>query len=111
MVLSYCQVLSRANNDGDYTKETLDEFRVPAHLNYAACCLKLNEYQECVNQCNEALERQPNNMKGLFRRGVALARRGLDLDGAQNDLERVMELDPENTDAVKEMKLLAKKLR
>ena len=50
-------------------------------------------------------------MKGLFRRGVALARRGLDLDGAELDLTRVIALEPDNADAAKELKLLSKKMR
>ena len=35
----------------------------------------------------QALQRDPNNVKGLFRRGVALARRGLHLDSALVDLK------------------------
>jgi tetratricopeptide (TPR) repeat protein len=111
IVLSYCQLLARANNDGDYTVEQLDEWRVPAQLNFAACLLKLQDYPECAKNCSEVIEKDPVNVKAYFRRGVALARRGLDLDGAEADFKFVLEMEPKNGDAAKELKLLQKKIR
>lgn len=40
-----------------------------AYLNAALCMLKLNENREAVEQCEKALEIDPKNEKGLFRRG------------------------------------------
>ncbi len=42
-----------------------------AHLNSAQCYLELKEFLNAKNSAEEALELQPKNVKGWFRKGVA----------------------------------------
>lgn len=41
-----------------------------AHLNLAMCHLKQSSDVEAVHSCDEALQLDPKNEKGLFRRGL-----------------------------------------
>ena len=82
----------------DYLEEDVEDgnsLKVAAHLNAALCFLKLNENREAIEQCDKALEMEPNNEKGLFRRGqgyLAIAEPEL----AKTDFEAVLKLAPDN---------------
>lgn len=43
-----------------------------ARLNSALCYLKLEDFTEAKAQCESALKQEPNNEKGLFRRGQVI---------------------------------------
>ncbi|XP_063785264.1 peptidyl-prolyl cis-trans isomerase FKBP4 [Pseudophryne corroboree] len=66
-----------------------------ASLNLAACYLKLGEHRAALEHCNKALEFQPNNEKGLFRRAEAYM--GVnELELARDDFVKVIQLYPGN---------------
>jgi peptidylprolyl isomerase len=48
-----------------------DEMQCSCALNAAVCALKLQRWASCVSYCSSALELQPANIKGLYRRGCA----------------------------------------
>lgn len=66
-----------------------------AHLNLAMSYLKCSEYTEAVKQCDSALEIDPNNEKGLFRRGQARFGQK-EYDKAKVDFSAVLALDSNN---------------
>ena len=67
--------------------------RAVFYANRAACCSKAGEYADVVQDCNAALELQPDYVKALLRR--AQARESLeDFHEALEDMKRVAELDP-----------------
>jgi len=73
-----------------------------AHFNQSQCSLELAEYLVAKNSADEGLQIQPDNVKGLFRRG--LGNLGLKEPRlAKKDFEKVLELEPTN-------KLAAQKL-
>lgn len=109
LMLTHCETLEL--HPQEYPVATLIPFVVSAHLNLAACFLKLDDYIPVVDNCTKALEREPGNVKAHYRRGVALARRGLSLEAAEKDFKQVLKLDPANSDAKKELKLLSKQLK
>lgn len=66
-----------------------------AHLNLAMCYLKLKEDYQACQSCNDALQIDAKNEKGLFRRGTAnLNLQNFDL--ALTDFNTVLEIDPQN---------------
>nr|DAD44682.1 TPA_asm: hypothetical protein HUJ06_002912 [Nelumbo nucifera] len=79
----------------DEQKKTGKFFKVSCHLNNAACKLKLKEYREAANLCSKVLKLEPNNVKALFRRAQAYMET-LDLDLAELDLKKALEIDPSN---------------
>lgn len=91
-------------NNKDSTKERPElaakaaQLKHLAQLNKAACYLQLNDPTSCLTTCNQVLKEDRNNVKALFRRAKAHFSRGEHAD-ALRDLERVLELDPANTEA------------
>ena len=61
-------------------------------LNYAACLLKLGDFKTVIVQCSEVLKRDPENVKALFRRGVAYMKLGRDLEDARKDLIQLAQI-------------------
>jgi len=69
------------------------------HSNKAACYFMTESNKECVDECNTALELNPNYVKTYIRRSKANEK--LDkLTDALNDMNEVIKLDPTNRVAV-----------
>ena len=64
-------------------------------LNLAACYLKSENHNKVTEYCGSALELEPNNVKGLFRRGQAYVKLH-EYEKAKNDFTKAQELDKEN---------------
>eukprot|EP00668_Euglena_longa_P011866 GGOE01014286.1.p1 GENE.GGOE01014286.1~~GGOE01014286.1.p1 ORF type:complete len:332 (-),score=93.08 GGOE01014286.1:188-1114(-) len=78
------------------------EIGIPSMLNLAACHLRLQQWQPCIDFCHDVLEIQPANTKALFRRGQAHA--GLEEYGqAIKDLQEAADLDPTDSGIQKEL--------
>eukprot|EP00667_Euglena_gracilis_P016590 EG_transcript_17363 len=69
------------------------EVGIPSMLNIAACHLKLQQWQSCVDHCYDILELQPANVKALFRRGQAYTGLG-EYGKALKDLQAAADLAP-----------------
>jgi FK506-binding protein 4/5 len=94
-------------NDDDKIKAK--QVKLPLYLNLAACKLQTKEWKEVCENCKKALEIDSHSVKALLRRGKAYN----ELDEwelARKDLEAVLELDPSNADAKREMARLKKKI-
>ncbi|KAM9000625.1 FK506-binding protein-like isoform X2 [Sarcophilus harrisii] len=76
--------------------------RTILHANLAACQLQLGQPTLAAQSCDRVLERDPRHVKALYRRGVARAAFG-ELDGAADDLRRVLEVEPGNRAAREEL--------
>lgn len=76
--------------------------RTALHANLAACQLLLGLPLLAAQNCDRVLEREPNHLKALYRRGVAQAALG-NLDRATADLKKVLALDPQNRAAQEEL--------
>ncbi len=64
-------------------------------LNMALCSLKLGNYKECIDNCNLALQLEPNNVKAFYRKACAYI--GLaEYEQATALLKKAEELDPQN---------------
>lgn len=84
----------------------IKELKLAHFCNLAMCHLKQGpNLQKAKTNCTKALALDPKNVKALFRRGKCHAQLGM-LDEAKEDLDRVIELQPENKDAVRELRAL-----
>lgn len=82
----------------DIPDSILEEWRTlkyQVYLNLSACQLQYNSYEDVVVNCSKALEIDPHNVKGLFRQGQAFIKLKR-YDSAQSDLEKALELEPNN---------------
>ena len=47
-----------------------EELRLQCLLNISACHLRMRKYLRAFDTADQALQLQPNNLKGLYRRGM-----------------------------------------
>ena len=73
---------------------------VSLHVNRAAALLLLERREDAEQACDAALVLQPENVKALYRRGVARAENPIK---AIEDLKRALKLEPGNTAAKREL--------
>jgi len=77
----------------------IEDLKLPCLLNYSQVKLSQSEYCEAVKHLNTVLKRDPDNVKGLYRRGKAHA--GCwDVDKAEVDWRRLAEVDPSQSNMV-----------
>uniref|UniRef100_A0A3Q7IK90 Uncharacterized protein n=1 Tax=Solanum lycopersicum TaxID=4081 RepID=A0A3Q7IK90_SOLLC len=91
------------NNDEKFRANTL---RLSCYLNNAACKLKMGEHQEVSKLCSKVIEYDPCNVKALFRRAQAYLRIN-ELEKAEIDINKALEVDPTNRD----VKVMYKELK
>jgi FK506-binding protein 4/5 len=75
------------------------------HFNLAAGYLKQEKYDQVVQHCTIGLQTDPNNVKGLFRRGQAYMKLN-QYDEAKADYNRALQLDPYNKATANQMAIL-----
>lgn len=96
-IISFLQYESELEAEGKEKKNTL---LLAGYLNLAACYLKLDDYQEVIQNCEKALEIDPKSSKGLFRKGQAhLALK--DYEVAKGCFTQVLQSDESNKAAQK----------
>lgn len=93
--------------DDDLTIENIEkspqivEMMVSLYLNIALCNIKLVNWKEAVMACDEALELDPENVKAMYRKSLALTLpAGSDLDdfrSAIRILTKALGIDPQNS--------------
>lgn len=71
--------------------------------NRAACFLKLERYQDCIDDCSAALEINGSQPKPYYRRATAHESTG-DLQSAFKDLSKLIQIDPKNVEGIKAMR-------
>lgn len=71
---------------------SVTELKLVYLSNLAACQLKLNRYRHCIENCTKVLQKQPLNVKALFRRGSAYLDSG-ELELAEVDLLKAKQLE------------------
>jgi FK506-binding protein 4/5 len=92
----------------DAQKKQGKSLKVTCNLNNAACKLKLKDYKEAIKLTTKVLELESLNVKALFRRAQAYIET-LDLDLAEMDIKKALEIDPQNREVRLEHKLLKQK--
>lgn len=94
----------------DEEKQQSKVLKISCKLNNAACKLKLKDYKEAEKLCSKVLELDGQNVKALYRRAQAYIQL-VDLDLADIDIKRALEIDPDNRDVKLEYKILKDKVR
>lgn len=83
----------------------IQSLKLKCLLNIAACQLQNYSYDYVVENCTQALEINPNNIKALYRRGTALIHLQ-EYERAKCDLEQAKNLDPKNLAVDRQLELL-----
>ncbi|KAI7731527.1 hypothetical protein M8C21_017656 [Ambrosia artemisiifolia] len=91
-------------------KKQAKALKITCNLNNAACQLKLKEYKQAEKLCTKVLELESTNVKALYRRAQAYINVA-DLDLAELDIKKALEVDPNNKDVKLEYKVLKEKIK
>ncbi|TVU01541.1 hypothetical protein EJB05_53007 [Eragrostis curvula] len=109
----YGKALNFVEYDSSFSEEEKQlskALKISCKLNNAACKLKLKDYKEAKELCTEVLELDSTNVKAFYRR--AQAHMGLvDLDLAEEDIKRALEIDPDNRDVQMGYRRLKEKVK
>lgn len=89
-------------------KKQSKPLKVTCNLNNAACKLKLKDYTQAEKLCTKVLEFESQNVKALYRRAQAYIQTA-DLELAEIDIKKALEIDPNNRDVKLEYKALKEK--
>ena len=81
--------------------------RVACMMNTALCLSKQSKHSECISQCAEAIEIEPENAKAFYRKGSAHLAMN-DHTMAEADLLRALELSPDDKAIKAELAKVAK---
>ncbi|WOL04409.1 70 kDa peptidyl-prolyl isomerase-like [Canna indica] len=98
------------NSFSEEEKKQSRALKATCNLNNAACKLKLKDYKEAEKLCTKVLEIESRNVKALYRRAQAYIQLA-DLDLAELDIKKALEIDPNNRDVKVEYKTLKEKMR
>ncbi|CAL5058213.1 unnamed protein product [Urochloa decumbens] len=96
----YKKALSFIEYDSSFSEEEKQlskPLKISCKLNNAACKLKLKDYKEAKELCTEVLELDNTNVKALYRRAQAYTSL-VELDLAEADIKKALEIDPDNRD-------------
>ncbi|GJN03225.1 hypothetical protein PR202_ga20645 [Eleusine coracana subsp. coracana] len=91
-------------------KQQSKALKISCKLNNAACKLKLKDYREAEKLCSKVLELESTNVKALYRRAQAYIEL-VDLELAELDIKKALEIDPDNRDVKMVYKTLKEKKR
>ncbi|KAK7319011.1 hypothetical protein RJT34_03720 [Clitoria ternatea] len=94
----------------DEEKQQTKALKISCNLNNAACKLKLKDYRQAEKLCTKVLELDSRNVKALYRRVQAYIHL-VDLDLAEMDIKKALEIEPGNRDVKIEYKILKEKVR
>lgn len=76
-------------------KKERDRLLYIAYQNLSTCCFKVDRFSSALKWMSRGLQLEPDNQKGLYRRGKAYA--GLqEYELALKDFKKALELDPNN---------------
>jgi len=76
-------------------KKKSKDLKIACNLNDAACKLKLKDYKEAAKLSTKVLEMDSRNVKAMYRRAHAYLETA-DLDLAELDIKKALEIDPDN---------------
>jgi FK506-binding protein 8 len=83
--------------------QAAEELKTTAHSNLSACYLKEANFDKTIEHCQKVLDKQPKNVKSLFRLGQAYLG-DKNFDKAKETLLQAQELDPEDKGIQNELK-------
>jgi len=107
-------LLSLAKVVGKDLEQRVEELRSILHLNASLAHLRRGNLRSAADHASGALAIDANNEKGLFRRGSALSKLSehtgheKEAQNAIADFKRVVKMNPENLEAVRQLRLLEK---
>jgi tetratricopeptide (TPR) repeat protein len=83
---------------------------VALYGNVCMCRVKKEQWNESIEAADQVIKRDENNVKALYRRGLAKMKSGI-LEGAQRDFNNALKVEPHNAAAKKELAVCDRTIR
>uniref|UniRef100_A0A7S0HTS0 peptidylprolyl isomerase n=1 Tax=Hanusia phi TaxID=3032 RepID=A0A7S0HTS0_9CRYP len=93
--------------DTEEEKQLKLELQLPSLLNIAACKFKLGDMRRAIESCDRALDLDARCEKAFYRRAQAHSSKA-DFDLARKDLQQLLQISPDNSEAKRELAKLQK---
>ncbi|XP_035734198.1 peptidyl-prolyl cis-trans isomerase FKBP4-like [Vespa mandarinia] len=91
-------------------EKNINTLRIILYNNLAGCHIIRENYEHVIKLCNKILEKDENNIKALYRRGVAYGKLR-NIENAVFDLKKVVTLEPHNAAAKEQFLIYNQKLQ
>ncbi|KAL2718559.1 hypothetical protein V1478_012435 [Vespula squamosa] len=91
-------------------EEKINTLRIILYNNLAGCHMLYENHEHIIKLCNKILEKDRDNIKALYRRGVAYGKLK-DIENAVLDLKKVITLEPHNATAKEQFLIYNQKLQ
>eukprot|EP00010_Vexillifera_abyssalis_P006135 CAMPEP_0201551736 /NCGR_PEP_ID=MMETSP0173_2-20130828/9179_1 /ASSEMBLY_ACC=CAM_ASM_000268 /TAXON_ID=218659 /ORGANISM="Vexillifera sp., Strain DIVA3 564/2" /LENGTH=425 /DNA_ID=CAMNT_0047962065 /DNA_START=9 /DNA_END=1286 /DNA_ORIENTATION=+ len=92
------------------SSDQVDAIKNACHNNMAACHLRLKNYRDVIREADQVLEKEPNNIKAIYRKGAAFVELD-EFEQAHSLLSCVLEKQPNHVPTQQAMKRLKAKQR
>lgn len=99
-----------SNDWEDNERQLAEEIQVSLNLNIAVIKSKSKEWSEVLKHAENALKIQPNNLKALYRQGIAMSETD-NWNDAERTFNKGLELEPDNKDFKRELAKLKKRVK
>ncbi|GAB2258226.1 hypothetical protein Droror1_Dr00014386 [Drosera rotundifolia] len=113
----YAKASKKYEKGAEYIETVSDEeknqnkpLKISCNLNNAACKLKLKDYKQAEKLCTKVLELDSRNVKAFYRRAQAYIHL-VDLELAEIDIRKALEIEPDNREVMLEDKALKDKVK
>lgn len=84
------------------------QYKVSLLNNFALCLMKLEEYKKAIDFLERVLKQDDKNVKAVYRKATCHLILN-DIEEAERDFKRVLELDPEEKDSKQKLEIIAKR--
>ncbi|XP_015185367.1 PREDICTED: 70 kDa peptidyl-prolyl isomerase-like [Polistes dominula] len=91
-------------------ENNINALRITLYNNLAGCQILNHNYEYVIELCNKILDKDKNNVKAFYRRGVAYGKL-TNIENAVSDLKKVITLEPHNAAAKEQFLIYNEKLQ
>jgi len=92
----------------DYVQKVIKEVEIPTSSNLTLCYLKEGDYQSVIKYANKLLSTEEDNVKILYRRGMAYSHLN-EFEKAKDDLMKANKLEPSNKTVLDGLRIFKQK--
>jgi len=86
-------------------QQKINKHEIAFDLNMALCKIKMEKWTEAIDNCKMVLNLDKNNVKALYRKGLAFIGLG-EYEKATEDFKAVIQLQPNNSEAKNQLEVI-----
>ena len=92
--------------ESEEQEKQLEAMQLPTYLNFSMCMIRMQKFADVHTWCLQAIKIDPQSAKAFYRRAVAFRNQD-EFSSAREQLDRALELAPEDAVIQREARILA----